>query len=72
MRGRPIPDAHLWSPEPERPDTQAYYAPPCACVPPPLVPWWPNWHDKTDAVSVPEPGSLALVGLGGLLLWRMA
>ena len=71
MRGRPLPDAHLWIPEPERPDTQTHYTPPCACTPPPLVPWWPDWRGKDDATTVPEPGALALVGLGGLLLWRM-
>lgn len=68
IRGRPLPDAHLWQPAP---DTQAGYTPPCACVPSPLVPWWPDWRGKDNATSVPEPGTLALVGLGGLLLWKI-
>ncbi len=53
-----------------QPDDRLGYAPPCGCQTPPL-PWWPP-HAPNDRVhSVPEPGTLALVTVGALVMWRM-
>lgn len=73
MRGRPLPHADPRdesSPIYRQPDNRAGYVPPCGCQTPPL-PWWPP-HAPNDRVhSVPEPGTLALVTVGALVMWRM-
>lgn len=61
----PQADRHLL-----QPDNRTSYVPPCGCQAP-LIPWWPP-HTPDDTVhSVPEPGTLALITVGSLALWRL-
>jgi hypothetical protein len=73
IRGRPLPHADPRDesiPIYRQPDNRTGYVPPCGCQTPPL-PWWPP-HAPNDRVhSVPEPGTLALVTVGALVMWRM-
>jgi len=74
LRGRSLPHAdHRERYSIPEPDTRTSRANPyCGCMPgiPPAHAW--PWHRSESVQSVPEPGALALVGLGGLMLWRMA
>jgi hypothetical protein len=71
MRGRPLPHADPRDesiPTYRQPDNRAGYVRPCGCQ---TLPWWQP-HTPDDTVhSVPEPGTLALVTVGALVMWRM-
>lgn len=73
LRGRPLPHADPRDesiPIYRQPDNRTGYVPPCGCQAP-LIPWWPP-HTPDDTVhSVPEPGTLALITVGSLALWRL-
>lgn len=71
LRGRQLPHADPRDesiPIYRQPDNRTGYVPPCGCQ---TLPWWPP-HTPDDTVhSVPEPGTLALITVGSLALWRL-
>lgn len=69
---RPLPHADPRDesiPTYRQPDNRAGYVRPCGCQPP--LPWWPGTPDHENATTVPEPGTLALVAVGAIAMWRL-